>query len=381
MTSEPGLENLERTIAAYAHLKKPPFEAKAYMVFVNELAPRIALRGLSQTILEAFATPDVKAEKIVQALKQNPYYLQFFERVLKFRSKRKEFASLDSGVVLLGMQNSRNLILALQSYRSSHLTHPELDASGDTKFDPTQKLYFALKCEEWMNSIPLKERPITPDVAFAAGMIFDMLHWIAEDWMTPLLSSKDRDSDEFKEHHRRFRAYIQQVFTHSLQTAAIGFELSKRVPDFTFRKLVIPACLLHDIGKVAMAMIDPSYVKFQDGLKKLSVGRPLRFFAENQQYGVNHAILSVMACHGFKVFRPFERAILHHHHPHLLKAEKNHFLLASILSVASNMASRFRPVIAGDALVQEWLGLELKGGAFVADSVLAEVSMKVTLPA
>ncbi|MBL7716806.1 MAG: HDOD domain-containing protein [Bdellovibrionales bacterium] len=372
---------LEQKITSFAHLKKPPFEAKPYLVFVNELAPRLSLKTLSQTILEAFATPDVKAERIVNALKLNPYYLQLFERVLKFRSKRKEFASLDSGVVLLGMQNSRNLILALQSYRSSHLAHPELDASGETKFDPTQKLYFALRCEDWVNSIPIKERPITPDVAFAAGMIFDMLHWISEDWITPILGKNDRESDEFKEHHRKFRTYIQQVFTHSLQSAAIGFELMKRVPDFSYKKLVIPACLLHDIGKVAFAMIDPTYVKFQDGIKKLQTGRPLRFFAENQQYGVNHAVLSVMACHGFKVFRQMEKAILHHHHPHLLKGEKNHFLLASIISVASNMASHFRPVVAGDALVQEWLGLELKGGALVPDSVVAEVSMKVTLPA
>ena len=96
-------------------------ELRLFQKFMDVIAPLVDLPKTSQFVLESFSSRDVTAEKLALALKSNVYFQQIFYQVIDSISKRKEGEpppTLEAAIVLMGMQNSRNLILGLQMQRS-----------------------------------------------------------------------------------------------------------------------------------------------------------------------------------------------------------------------------------------------------------------------
>ena len=80
---------------------------------IEDIVPRFTLGATSQEMLKAFAGMDVKSEAIASVLRLNPYYESQFLDVIRSKSNREDLPSTEAAVVLLGMQNTRNLVLAL----------------------------------------------------------------------------------------------------------------------------------------------------------------------------------------------------------------------------------------------------------------------------
>ncbi len=322
-------------------VKAPPLFKK----FLKEIVPKIYLPNVSYEILKAFSNIDVTAEKVADFLKANPYYQYYFLKVIESKGMREELPSLDAAVILLGMQNSRDLISSLQVLRMVKEVHPELDKEGNLKISPSEVIRYALKTEEYLMSI----RYEYSDIGYAAGLMFDVLALIATDY------SKDK---------KKTLEYIDTVYSHGFKTAQIGLELVKSIKDLSYSKYFFSACLIHDIGKIIFAIIEPEYFQFNEIVSKKGLSRALRHFAEQQKFGINHALLGSVACHYFRLFKPIQKAILYHHHTVLLRAgpgRKGTFQLSSLICLATNIANNFKkPDNINDPILRQWKGKELE---------------------
>ena len=143
---EPVEDLISRIPAVQAVADSPVFQK-----FVEVIVPMVALPKTSQFVLEAFMARDVTAEKLSMAMKGNAYFQQTFSQVIDALSKRKEGdpqPTTETAIVLMGMQNSRNLILGVQMLRSVLGTHPEWTPEGKLKIAPKEYLKYALAIEE-----------------------------------------------------------------------------------------------------------------------------------------------------------------------------------------------------------------------------------------
>jgi hypothetical protein len=237
------------------------------------------------------------------------------------------------------MQNSRNLLIAMQLVRSVKLGHPEWK-DGKLQLEPKNILKYATKLEE----VCLAKKVPFPEVTFNAGVLFDLLALIAE---------------ELAEDKKKIAAFIDAVFAHGLKTADIALELSKTIPDMPLKKFLYSACVLHDLGKVVLAILEPTYFDFNDEVAKKNVSRSLRHYAEIKRYGVAHPMMGSLTCQNFDFFKNIQSVLLHQHEPYLVKS-KPHYQLAALVCLATNIANRFvKAKDAADPILSEWKGLEL----------------------
>ena len=184
------------------------------------------------------------------------------------------------------------------------------------------------------------------DTAYAAGLIFDLLVLMAVD---------------LSEEPKRVISYVDNVFSHGLRAAMVGVELGKSVPEFSHGKFVFSACLVHDIGKIVMAILDKTYLDVLEDCSKKALPRAVRQFAEEKRFGVNHAVLGGIACHYFQLFRQIEKAIYFHHDPYVLRANKGLYQLCAIVCLSTNIANSFKKVEkVDDPLLGVWKGVDLR---------------------
>jgi len=342
-------DRIEDKLLSLAHHREAisgphgPRIPRIYARFVEEMAPKLLIRPTSFSILHAFSNIDVTAQKIAQALRADPYYQHYFRRTIEAKARRRELPSLEAAVILLGMQHSRNLIVALQAWRSVTGRHPDFNPkTGEPQLKPREALEFALQVEELLADT----RGSYSDTAYAAALLYDILFMMTEG---------------MGDGRVRVQQYLKETFRHGLKSAKIATELSLHLPDFSFKKYIFSACILHDIGKVAMAILEPTYLDWLEMIKKHELPRSLRHYAERIRFGLTHAEFSGMICHASKVFRPIEKSVLHHHDPQRMKAYKNTYDLACLVSLSSNMATQFRKVNGPeDPVIAAWRGPELK---------------------
>lgn len=341
--------NLEDRILAIPGLAAEPVDL--FSRFVLEVMPRLTLPPMSLGILEAFSNIDVTSEKVGEFLRRNPYYEFQFLKVISTLSKREDTPSSEAAVVLMGMQRSRDLILGMQLYRTVKRSHPERDKDGKLLLNPQQTMKFALKTEELLS----KNKDGYADTAYAGGMLFDALVLLAEAMM----------SDPKNVH-----AYIDLVYKHSLTTAKVEMNLAAQIPNFTHKKFAFSVGLIHDVGKIVMAILDPGYLKFLETCTEKDVTRQVRYYTELKNYGVTHAQIGAMVCRAFSFFKPVEPAILYHHDPYLIRKNKVMHQLACLTALASNIAANYKIIDKDDdPVVKFWKGPELVGFDFTVPKI------------
>lgn len=354
---------IEQKVFAVPGLKDS-LSAPILRAFVNRLAPKISMGNTSHLILEAFSNIDVTAEKMSQILNTNPYFNYQFKRafgVMVDSLGKKDFIpNNESAFILMGMQNSRNLIVALQMMRMIRGGHPSWGKDGKIQVAPKDVLKYALKTEEVLDG----DKNQYADMAYAAGVVFDFMAILAGD---------------LAEDRRKAVSYVEQVYIHGLRSAQVAMNIANQMPEFSFKKYLFAACLIHDIGKIAMAILDPHYMDFVDSCSKKGLTRQVRLFAERSRFGIDHASLGSLFCYYFKIFLPIHKAILYHHSPHLLKtADKNIYPLTSLVCLVSNVANNFkRPDGPQDPIVALWKGLELKDFKIEPDQIVLAMSKAV----
>ncbi|HUP56223.1 MAG TPA: HDOD domain-containing protein [Bdellovibrionota bacterium] len=291
--------------------------------FFARMAPLLTVPRTSRAMLAAFDGIDVKAEEVGRILRANPASEFLFMRAVQALAKREQAPELESAVVLMGMQNTRNFVLAVQLHRQVRGTLPEFDSEGKLKTKPADQLRYALKAEEGDEYA---------DTAFSAGLLYDGMA-LAAGALCPDASAQ-----------KVALSFLDQTFAHGMACAKLGVALGKKLPEFSARKFAFSACLLHDLGKVAMAILDPGYVKFLETAEKSALPRPVRHHAELARFGVTHAMLSAWCLRHARLLGEIELALEFHHDPALLRSRsKPMHQLASVVSLATQMATATDP--------------------------------------
>lgn len=311
--------------------------------FITELAPKLTVRGNTTKLLDAFSRGDVKSENVGQILKDNLYYQHYMLAHIESISKRTEFPDISSAVILLGMQKSRDLLLALQLVRSLTDAHPGMSKEGKLELNVAETLKYALKSEEALTG----NKDGYVEFAYAGGLVFDYLKKAAE-----VLANDPKAVDPV----------IEQVFRHGLRSARCGMEVCNSLSSFGFKKYVFGACLIHDVGKICMTILDPSYAVFLDECMKKEVPRHVRYHAEKKRFGVTHEVFSSLLCQFFSPFRTVSTSVLFHHNPqNYVGGDQKVAELAQLLHLSSNMANHLKkPEKADDPLYHYWKGHEAK---------------------
>ncbi len=369
----------EMILAKHPELQQAE-ESPILTQFTEKVLARLNLPRLSRQIFFEFSSPDVTAEKVGQCLTANPYYeYQFFHFIRSLKGggggqkdEEVEQPRIESAIVLLGMQRSRNFILALQAIRSIKGVHPDWGKDGNKlAYNPSDILKFAVKTEESLvaNAQPGQKKGTHSDSAFAAGYVFDLIWLLAEALV--------QDATELK----AVLKLIETTYAHSLRTAQLSVALGASLADFPHAKYLFSAALLHDMGKPILAILDRSYLKFTEDCDKKNLPRSVRHYAEQTRYGVNHSVLGAFAGSCIPIFRSAERAILFHHLPFLLRsaADKSIYTLSALIQMATLMANApQKPTGEDDPVLTLWKGPELKDIPISAKQLIEVASKQPT---
>jgi HD-like signal output (HDOD) protein len=316
-----------------------------FVKFMSEIAFRLYLPRMSRAILKKFTEPDLAVGDIVSILEAYPYYRRFMTALTRETVKEGEKLTLDAAMLRFGMQKTRDHLCALQLMRVFKRVQKPVTENGKPAVPPAQVLKYALQAEE----ATLGKSPSHSEMAFAAGMLFDALEMIAVEKL---------DSSKI------VIAYIEEIFKHGLLSAKIGVELARAVEGAPHPKHVFAACLVHDAGKAAMAMLAPEYTDFVTRCSGEGLGRPLRHAMERRRFALGHEVYSALCAQYFPLLSEVREAVLFHHEPYLAAGKRNDemHVLASMVSLASNMANNFTlPKGNADPVYGKWYGKELAG--------------------
>lgn len=314
-----------------------------FQKILREWMPHLAYPRTGSRVLEAFSTLDVKADELARILSDNQYYEHQFRKMIESLGKRENVPSVNAAIVLLGMQRSRDLILALQLFRAASEAHPPWSDDGKLQLPPSEVLTFAGKVEEKLSRF----QETFAATAYAGGVMFDAVMQLAK--------AKNADL-------KIFQPWIESVFAHGLKAGEVGIALGNLVPDFTLKKYLFSACLVHDIGKAIMGISDKTYIDFHADCGAKGLNRGLRQFSEKEKFRVAHETIGALYTFNFPVFESIAKAVLFHHEPYLLKtSSKPLYQLASMVALCSNVATHFKKATGpDDPVVQAWKGPELK---------------------
>jgi hypothetical protein len=184
---------------------------------------------------------------------------------------------------------------------------------------PQQVLAFALKAQSIFS-----EHGAHRDVAFAAGLIFDLLViWIS--------------LNDNPQTRKKLMDLLSQKFVEGIETAQLAIQLGRSSKRLALEKHIISLILLSQASFVPFAILVPDYLEFLKNCKKAEVPTSARNLAEFHKYGGKHHIFSVMLSWLFPIFSNLSSAFLNIDSPHLLSlgGNTNHYDIAAISYLAA----------------------------------------------
>jgi HD-like signal output (HDOD) protein len=198
------------------------------------------------------------------------------------------------------------------------------------------------------------------ETAYIGGLVFDILRMLIA--AGPPGMTRKRQLD-----------FLEETFEHGLATSDIALRLSKSAGDVPFTDYAFPACLVHDIGAAAMAVVHPEAI---EDLKKLHSGDlppGALALAEREIFGVTHAVYGGLVCRYFAPLRPVADVVLYHHDPYLFPHESTASLkpFTEMVTLANHVARHLvAPEDDADPVVQEWWKRPELEDAHVSDEAL-----------
>lgn len=340
-----NLEYLENKVLAMPGIQPNSPTPRLLSLFLEEISPRLRLLPSVRELLEFIDNRDIRVSKTKYALESFPDDSQkFVEYIQKLRKSDEQEAidSLDQAIAVYGLDNSRNLTLCFDFYTNiTGKPFPWDKNTGYPGLDPKNVLKFANRCYDIF-----EDSNRYPHRAFAAGLIYDGLRLFAEVTIT---EKKTVVTD-----------YIEKVLREGQTTAHVLLSLSKEMKKMELGEFVVAAALLNGVGKAAIAILDPGYIKFADVMERENLSRPLVSFAERRRYGISHSMLGYLICGTFSSFRPIAQAILYSGEPYIakLKNQTTSYELASSLYLSANIV-RTQMDIPGEKVVQSKFAAEI----------------------
>ncbi len=329
------------------------FDGKSYHDFHEGLVMAVRLPRTARALLLEFADADVRASRVARILRSNPYACDRLGELMLMQGMKEPLPSLEASIPMLGIQTVRDFVLSLQILRNVNERHPKVGKDGKFDFSPGELVGFAKKAEE----AALARKAVYPELAHVAGYLFDIV----------VAAGRKRFGAK-----KTFDELAGQVFEHGLKAGAVAVELS-RAPKLTLpaagSKYAFAACLIHDVGKLALELLYPpgspqAFASFRAMLAKRQPpdSRTWVNVEERRRFGVTHAELGASICGSFEPLRPAARAVLFHHQPYLAaRFGADTRGLATLVALASNVAANARAPKGGeDPVYGRWLSHELR---------------------
>lgn len=300
--------------------------------------------------LQEFVDIDVSADDLVRILNRNQMYRSLFFRFVskktaapekkKPEEKAKEQDSPTHRLVsLLGMIGSRNLILAIQLFRSKEGAFPvQPDGSVDLKASDLLKNAIEFEDSFSRNNLEYSE------TAYAAGVFFD------------LFLNLHAKSPEFK----KLEPYFKEIIKRAQRTGVIAYLLASDVQGMS-PKHALAAGMLSQSGKLLLAAAFPDgkdgYPELERKLEKeAKLSGLARVLMEREAFGVSHEEVSAHLLRYFDLFHSVIQPVRYFREPYCLKGvDEQNYKFAVLLGLADRMASTWKaPADEKDAIFADW---------------------------
>jgi HD-like signal output (HDOD) protein len=311
--------------------------------FYFKLAMPMRLGATSARVLRKFVDGDAGASNIAAAIQRNPHLAARVAATVDELGLQGERPGFNASIGLLGVEKVRDLVCALQLHRAVLGAHPK------DKPDLAATLKYARQAQEHATG----RGYLYSESAFAAGLVFDVIRAAGrESFRAPAA----------------FEGAVDEVFRHGKRTATIAAELSRAIVSLPRSKFLYPACLIHNVGKLALELLFPQgtpggYDAFRKALAQRGASRTARHLLETHAYGLGHDQLGAELTWHFRPLRETSGPILYHHQPYLGRDEGPEvYGLACMIAFCTAIADSFQaPKGAEDPVFSKWIGVELKG--------------------
>jgi putative nucleotidyltransferase with HDIG domain len=267
------------------------------------------------------------AEDYEEIFKHDRFFTETICRQASASMKTSVVSSLGHGVVLVGEERVRDMILG---HTIERIFSPHADNAFKGWEDSAKLLKYAQKAEEQAQRC--KNEYV--GMAFAAGLVFDIFsRWI----------SADQTTETF------FRDFFERTWRHSLTSATLAWGLAthERVL-ISHRKIIFASALLHDVGKLGLSLFAPGvYSAGLEKMKKLEAENPsddsYEVTVERELFDLSHAEIGSSIVFQTKFLRDVENEIDFHHDSTLLRTRNpDAFLGAAVVNIADRMATLMR---------------------------------------
>tara|TARA_Y100000590_G_scaffold469940_1_gene660826 strand:+ start:12633 stop:13589 length:957 start_codon:yes stop_codon:yes gene_type:complete len=308
---------------------------------------------MSVQLLQAFSSRDVTSEHLADTFKRNPYYLDFFNQVILSLSNREEMPVPEAGVVMLGMQNSRNHLIVSQMVKTIRGESPLFEESGKLNLDVKGHLSFALQCEDYLS----EKQDEYVSLGFSAGLFYDFLREIVRFKFSDL---KDFDT------------YLDAHFLRALRSAKVARLLSLSLKNFSYKKYAFSAGLLQNVGEIALSLLSPEYFKLSLSFAEHKIPRSMRVALEYKRVKTSPQVVAVPMLFNFPLFRKIAQSIFYTREPYRLKSKhKDDYDLSIVLHVANEVADSFQiPNDPKDPILQKYLGAAVSDHSLNSSTLL-----------
>lgn len=272
-------------------------------------------------------------KKVISGDEQNTDYEEileqdsFFSKVILSESYKlthnEPLRNLSHGVSLLGKEKVRKFIFAHSICR---LFDPKADVNFKTIAQSASTLKRSIEAENLTKQFTSEK----PELGFCCGIIFD----IFEAWLSS-------DSDLKKS----YSAFFTETWQHSLRAALIAATLTQRLrAKITNSRLVFSASLLHDIGRLMLALCEPeSYprliIDFNNMQKKTPHSDNYLEYLEQYEFGFTHSSIGSLLIWQFEPLREVEAFVEYHHSIDLIGLRyKNQNANSLVISLSDKIA-------------------------------------------
>ncbi len=299
---------------------KKPIEMRAFykrVLSIFELPP------LSQDILTRIMAGSEKANDYEEVLKYDKFFTEMICKFASAHMKTSVVTSLGHGVVVVGQQSVRNMVLG---HQISRIFSPHADTAFKDLETSGKLVKYGLRAEEFAKKCGNEYTGL----AFTAGYIFDIFNgWFESD----------------KKMEEKFSPLLDQVWKHGLRAASLAWALANHERVFiSLRKNVFAAALLHDIGKLGLALLAPE--DYALAFEKIKTDREINpsddsyeAKIEKDYFDLTHQEVGSAIIFQSKLLRDLENFLDYHHDSILLKARHaDSFLVAAIINIADRLS-------------------------------------------
>lgn len=239
------------------------------------------------------------------------HFLNLFNASKKGDDKMK----LDSGVRVYGINHVRDLVLAL---KITEIMEPEKGFQWDPKtfkpkIPPENTVKYARKA-----LMHFGEDSRYKNVAYASGLVFDILAAIT--------------AKAAGEHSMEIKNLIEYLYDQALSITDSAFSIMKDGTVVTLEIYIVMVCLMRNAGKIAMALLDPSYLEVMKIYKNKTIPPLFQKTYEEHRYQVHHNMLGAVLAQALPSQSKAFFATLCFDNPTFLQGRENklHFDLAAV---------------------------------------------------